>query len=108
MHTIWTVGAERHGVAVRGDGAVGASGVCVRLRPAACPMRTCGTSCTEVHTSVATGFPDSAAQVGAPTNSSAAAVGTTVTRALESAVDGDGTITIRTARPAGDVVASAA
>ena len=43
------------------------------------PIRTCGTACTSAHTSVDTGLPDSAAHVGAPTNSSAAAVGTTVT-----------------------------
>ena len=43
------------------------------------PIRTCGTSWTSAHTSVLTGLPDSAAHVGAPTNSSAAAVGTTVT-----------------------------
>ena len=42
-------------------------------------MWTCGTASTRVHTSEATGLPLSAAQVGAPTNSSAAAVGTTVT-----------------------------
>ena len=48
-------------------------------RSADWPMRTCGTSWTEVHTSVLTGLPDSAAHVGAPTNRSAAAVGTTVT-----------------------------
>ena len=48
-------------------------------RSADCPIRTCGTSWTSSHTSVDTGLPDSAAHVGAPTNSSAAAVGTTVT-----------------------------
>ena len=48
-------------------------------RSAPCPMRTWGTSCTEVHTSVATGLPDRADHVGAPTKWSAAAVGTTVT-----------------------------
>ena len=48
-------------------------------RSASWPIRTWGTSCTPVQTSVATGLPDSAAQVGAPTNSRAAAVGTTVT-----------------------------
>src|SRR6478609_63626 len=47
-------------------------------------MRTCGTSWTSVHTSVDTGFPDRAAQVGAPTNSRAAAVGTTVTSCPDS------------------------
>ena len=30
------------------------------------PIRTCGTSCASSHTSVATGRPESAAQVGAP------------------------------------------
>ncbi len=35
-------------------------------RSADCPMRTCGTSCTEVHTSVLTGLPDRADHVGAP------------------------------------------
>ena len=44
-------------------------------RSADWPIRTCGTSWTSSQTSVATGLPDSAAQVGAPTNSSAAAVG---------------------------------
>jgi hypothetical protein len=48
-------------------------------REAARPIRTCGTSWTSCHTSVATGCPDRAAQVGAPTNSRAAAVGTTRT-----------------------------
>src|SRR4051812_16693282 len=48
-------------------------------RSALCPIRTCGTSWTSVQTSVATGLPDRAAQVGAPTNVSALAVGTTVT-----------------------------
>ena len=48
-------------------------------RSADWPIRTCGTSWTFSHTSVATGLPDSADQVGAPTNCSAAAVGTTVT-----------------------------
>ena len=47
-------------------------------------MRTWGTSWTSVHTSVATGLPDSAAHVGAPTNSSADAVGTTVTSCPDS------------------------
>src|SRR6478672_9254842 len=47
-------------------------------------MRTCGTWCTWCHTSVETGLPDSAAHVGAPTNSSAAAVGTTVTSCPDS------------------------
>jgi hypothetical protein len=42
-------------------------------------MRTCGTSCASSQTSVATGRPESAAQVGAPTNFSAGAVGTTRT-----------------------------
>ena len=46
---------------------------------AARPMRTCGTSRTSSHTSVCTGRPDSAAQVGSPTNLSAEAVGTTRT-----------------------------
>src|SRR5689334_15538969 len=53
-------------------------------RSALCPIRTCGTTCTSVQTSVETGLPDSAAQVGAPTNSSAAAVGTTVTSCPDS------------------------
>ena len=48
-------------------------------RSAVWPIRTCGTSCTDDQTSSATGLPDSAAQVGAPTNRSAASVGTTVT-----------------------------
>ncbi len=48
-------------------------------RSACCPIRTCGTWSTPVHTSLATDLPESAAQVGAPTNSRAAAVGTTVT-----------------------------
>ena len=48
-------------------------------RSAPCPIRTWGTSWTEVHTSAATGLPDRADQVGAPTNSRAEAVGTTVT-----------------------------
>src|SRR4051794_11129984 len=48
-------------------------------RSACRPMRTCGTSWASSQTSVATGRPDSAAQVGAPTNCSAAAVGTTRT-----------------------------
>ena len=48
-------------------------------RSADWPIRTCGTSWTFSHTSVETGLPDSADQVGAPTNCSAAAVGTTVT-----------------------------
>ena len=38
-------------------------------RSAVWPIRTCGTSWTSVQTSVATGLPDSAAQVAAPTNS---------------------------------------
>ncbi len=46
---------------------------------AARPIRTCGTSCASSQTSVATGRPESAAQVGAPTNRSAEAVGTTRT-----------------------------
>ena len=41
------------------------------------PSRTCGTSWTSSQTSVCTGLPDSASQVGAPTNCSADAVGTT-------------------------------
>ena len=41
-------------------------------RSAAWPIRTCGTSWASVQTSVETGLPDSAAQVAAPTNSSAA------------------------------------
>ena len=36
-------------------------------RSACWPRRTCGTSWTSVHTSVATGLPDRADQVGAPT-----------------------------------------
>ena len=48
-------------------------------RSAPCPSRTCGTSWTDVQTSVCTGLPDSADQVGAPTNCRADAVGTTVT-----------------------------
>ena len=43
------------------------------------PSLTCGTRCASSNTPVCTGRPDSAAQVAAPTNSSAAAVGTTVT-----------------------------
>ena len=50
-----------------------------RTRSAACPIRTCGTSDTPVHTSVVTGWPDSAAQVASPTNRSASGVGTTRT-----------------------------
>ncbi len=46
---------------------------------AARPSRTCGTFSAPVHTSVATGWCDSAAQVGSPTKRSAASVGTTVT-----------------------------
>ena len=48
-------------------------------RSADWPMRTCGTSWTDVHTSVLTGLPERADHVGAPTKWSAAAVGTTVT-----------------------------
>ena len=48
-------------------------------RSASLPIRTCGTSWTSSQTSVVTGRPDSAAQVGAPTNCSADAVGTTRT-----------------------------
>ena len=48
-------------------------------RSADCPIRTCGTWWTSSHTPVWTGLPESAAQVGAPTNRSAASVGTTVT-----------------------------
>ncbi len=53
-------------------------------RSADWPIRTCGTSSTEDQTEVETGLCDSAAQVGAPTNSSAAAVGTTVTSCPDS------------------------
>ena len=53
-------------------------------RSASWPIRTWGTSWTSSQTSVATGLPESAAQVGAPTNSSAAAVGTTVTSCPDS------------------------
>ncbi len=42
-------------------------------------MRTCGTSCTSSQTSVETGCPERADQVGAPTKWSAEAVGTTRT-----------------------------
>src|SRR5690606_5896274 len=49
-------------------------------RSASCPIRTCGTSYARDQTSSATGCPESASQVAAPTNRSAAAVGTTVTR----------------------------
>ena len=48
-------------------------------RSACWPSRTCGTSWTSWKTSVRTGRPDSASHVGAPTNFSAASVGTTVT-----------------------------
>ena len=48
-------------------------------RSASWPIRTWGTSWTSRHTSAATGLPERAAQVAAPTNSSAAVVGTTVT-----------------------------
>ena len=48
-------------------------------RSACWPSRTCGTWCTSSKTDVCTGLPDRAAQVAAPTNSSAAAVGITVT-----------------------------
>jgi hypothetical protein len=42
-------------------------------------MRTCGTWSAASQTSVAAGWPESAAQVAAPTNFSALAVGTTLT-----------------------------
>ena len=42
-----------------------------------CPAFGAGTAWTSAHTPLETGLPDSAAQVGAPTNSSADAVGTT-------------------------------
>jgi hypothetical protein len=48
-------------------------------RSACRPMRTCGTSCTSSKTSVCTGRPDNAAQVGSPTKRRADLVGTTVT-----------------------------
>ena len=48
-------------------------------RSAVRPMATCGTSCASLHTSVTTGWPDSADHVGSPTKRSAASVGTTVT-----------------------------
>ena len=53
-------------------------------RSACWPIRTCGTRWTSVQTSLATGLPDRADQVAAPTNSSAAAVGTTVTSCPDS------------------------
>jgi hypothetical protein len=43
------------------------------------PILTCGTSCAPSQTSVATGLPESAAQVASPTKRSAEAVGTTWT-----------------------------
>ena len=49
------------------------------MQSASWPSRTCGTRCASCHTSVATGLPDSASQVAAPTNLRAAEVGTTVT-----------------------------
>ncbi len=48
-------------------------------RSACWPIRTCGTSCTPDQTSVETGWPERASQVGAPTNRRAEAVGTTRT-----------------------------
>ncbi len=48
-------------------------------RSALLPICTWGTRGTSDQTSVETGLPDSASHVGAPTNRSAAAVGTTVT-----------------------------
>src|SRR5215468_3160655 len=49
-------------------------------RSAVWPSRTWGTSATSLHTSAATGSPDSAAQVGSPTKRSASGVGMTLTR----------------------------
>ena len=48
-------------------------------RSAVLPICTWGTRGTSDQTSVETGLPDRASHVGAPTNRSAAAVGTTVT-----------------------------
>ena len=50
-------------------------------RSARWPVATCATLGMSVNTSVATGCPDSASQVAAPTNLSADSVGTTVTSA---------------------------
>ncbi len=48
-------------------------------RSASCPIRTCGTWCTSSNTVVTAGWPDSAAQVAAPTKFSESGVGTTRT-----------------------------
>ena len=49
-------------------------------RSAVWPILTCGTAGTSENTPVATGWPDSASKVAAPTKFSAASVGTTRTR----------------------------
>ncbi len=48
-------------------------------RSASWPSRTCATDGTSVNTPVCTGCPDNASNVAAPTNFSAAAVGSTRT-----------------------------
>ena len=51
-----------------------------KTRSALWPRRTCGTSATPDQTSVVTGSPERAAQVGSPTKRNASRVGTTRTR----------------------------